>query len=98
MSTPSKLTLSNTPYYKLDFIIEIVHLMEQHRILTEHLGGLFPEGFNSGNIHNVLDIACGPGGWVLDMAWAYQEIQVVGIDNNPEMLRYAQAQAFSRGL
>jgi SAM-dependent methyltransferase len=46
----------------------------------------------------LLDIACGPGGWALEMALAYPSIQVTGIDISPGMIDYANAQAHASGL
>lgn len=77
---------------------EMARLMKQDRLLTEGMGGLFPERGDVSTMHDILDIACGPGGWVLDTAFAYPKTQVVGIDLNRTMVEYARAQAWSRGL
>src|SRR5207248_1297596 len=44
-------------------------------------------------IHRILDVACGPGGWPLEVGHAYQDIEVVGIDIDPGMISYATEQA-----
>ena len=50
-------------------------------------------------IHDVVDIACGPGGWVLDVAQAYPWMtRVVGVDISQSMINYAQLQAETSGL
>ncbi len=72
--------------------VEMVRLLAQHRFVTQLTGGLLPEPQNLANVHNILDIACGTGGWVLDMAKAHPEIQVVGVDTSTRMINYAHAQ------
>jgi ubiquinone/menaquinone biosynthesis C-methylase UbiE len=49
-------------------------------------------------MHNILDIACGPGGWVLDLAFEYPKTKVVGIDISSTMVEYARVQAWTQGL
>jgi ubiquinone/menaquinone biosynthesis C-methylase UbiE len=62
------------------------------------MGGLFPERLDLTRIHDILDIGCGPGGWVLDVAREYPEKQVVGIDISTLMVEYARYQAYIQGL
>src|SRR5713226_9162939 len=78
---------------------EMARLMNQDRLITDGMGGLFPERQdNLTGIHDILDIACGPGGWVLSTAHAYPEINVVGTDISRTMIQYAKAQARAQGL
>jgi len=49
-------------------------------------------------MHAIVDAACGPGGWVLDTAFAYPMTQVIGIDISRKMVEYARAQAWSQRL
>lgn len=77
---------------------EMARLMKQDRMLTNGMGGLFPERGDVSLMDDILDIACGPGGWVLDTAFTYPTTSVVGIDLNRKMVEYARAQAWSRGL
>jgi len=77
---------------------EMARLMKQDRLLTKGMGGLFPERDDISTMHSILDIACGPGGWVLDVAYTYPKIDVVGIDISRAMVEYARAQAWSQGL
>src|SRR5260370_14128683 len=71
---------------------EMVRLTKQHRIVTKQMGGLFPQEVDLAAIQRVLDLACGPGGWVLDVAFAYPKIEVVGVDISQAMTSYARAQ------
>jgi len=73
--------------------VEIVRLVLQDRFLTMGMGGLFPERRDLTGIHSLLDVACGPGGWALQVAQAYPQIEVTGIDLSIRMIMYARAQA-----
>jgi len=68
---------------------EMVRLTEQDHHITEGMGGLFPEQPDLSGINRILDVACGPGGWPLEVAYAYPDIQVVGIDVDEGMISYA---------
>jgi SAM-dependent methyltransferase len=69
---------------------EMARLINQDRMITRAMGDLFPP-IDLDDIRNVLDIGCGPGGWVRDVAFAYKRMAVLGIDINKEMIRYANA-------
>jgi ubiquinone/menaquinone biosynthesis C-methylase UbiE len=78
---------------------EMARLIDQDRLVTNGMGGLFPERSNDfSGIHRVLDGACGPGGWALDIAFQHPEIEVVGFDVSQEMIEYAHAHAQVQGL
>ncbi|MBX5458279.1 MAG: methyltransferase domain-containing protein [Thermogemmatispora sp.] len=78
---------------------ELARLMQQDRLLTEAMGGLLPEeGINLPEAGRVLDLACGPGGWALELAFRFPHAHVMGVDINPQVVEYARAQAWSRGL
>lgn len=78
--------------------LELSRLLMQDRLLTTAMGGVWPEQADVSTIQYVLDVACGPGGWVLDVAAAYPNKDVMGIDITPAMIRYAQAQARTHRL
>ena len=77
---------------------EMARLIDQDSILTQAQGGLFSEREDFSTIVDVLDIASGPGGWVLDVALTYPEIEVTGIDISKSMIEYARAYAKVREL
>ena len=88
-------------YYILgDTNAEMVHLIEQDRNFNTSMGGLLPEQTDSviSSIHDVLDVACGPGGWALELAQLYPHMQVTGIDISAGMIDYANALAQASGL
>ncbi len=79
---------------------EIARLINQDRLFSRITGELFSEQANQDftNIHYILDIGCGPGAWVLNVAHKYPHIEVIGIDSNEKVVKYAQANARSQGL
>lgn len=77
---------------------EKARLMQQGRLLTKKMGGLLPEQRDLTRFHRVLDVACGPGEWALDLAFAYPEIEVIGIDISQQMIEVAYEQARIQGI
>jgi cyclopropane fatty-acyl-phospholipid synthase-like methyltransferase len=77
---------------------EMARLLAQDRLITAGMGGLFSERFDLAGIHRILDVACGPGGWALQVATSYPEIEVVGVDVSRVMIDSAAAQARLQGL
>lgn len=78
---------------------EMARIIDQDRLVTHHMGGLFPERQNTlVGIRDMLDIACGPGGWIHDVAFSYPSINVTGIDISRTMVEYATAYAKVRKL
>jgi ubiquinone/menaquinone biosynthesis C-methylase UbiE len=94
MSTPTQ-----HPQHESSYVIdaesaaEMARLVSQDQLITRTMGGLLPELTDLSGIHRVLDVACGPGGWVLDMAFEHPDIQVVGIDIIQSMIEYARARS-----
>ncbi len=78
---------------------EMARLIDQDRLMTQGMGGPLPEQSNDfAGLHRILDIGCGPGGWLLDIAFEHPEMEVVGIDISRAMTNYAQARAKVQGL
>jgi ubiquinone/menaquinone biosynthesis C-methylase UbiE len=72
---------------------EMVRLLEQDMLLTQAVSGLLPPDIDPAAVHDVLDIGCGPGGWVLDVGKAFPHIHVTGIDSSELMIDYAANRA-----
>lgn len=90
----------NTYVFDPESPTEMARLMAQDRITTRAMGGSF-SGLTQEEIagfRTVLDLACGPGGWVLDTAFAYPNLEIAGVDISTTMVRYANASARSQGL
>jgi ubiquinone/menaquinone biosynthesis C-methylase UbiE len=77
---------------------EMARLMEQDHLFTKGMRGLFAECSDLSQIHRILDVACGPGGWALEVAFAYPEKEVVAFDISETMINYARTQALVQGL
>src|SRR5947209_11632447 len=77
---------------------EMARLLTQDRLITRGMGGLFSERSDLSGFHRILDVACGPGGWALEVAFTYPETEVVGLDVSRAMIDYARAQARIQGL
>ncbi len=88
----------NEYFIEAENATETARLMKQDYLTTQGMGGVFPERSDFSTIHDILDIACGPGGWVLDVAFEHPEINVIGIDISRTMVEYAQARAWTQGL
>jgi SAM-dependent methyltransferase len=76
---------------------ETARLIEQSKLFTRAMGGLFPDELDLSGTRRVLDLGCGPGQWADDVAFEYPEWQVVGVDINATMIGYAHAIARSQG-
>jgi ubiquinone/menaquinone biosynthesis C-methylase UbiE len=77
---------------------EMARLLLQARLISQNMGGLLPEGIDLEEVHDILDIACGPGGWVIDVSFAHPDIQVTGIDLSQRMTAYAGSLAWTQRL
>ncbi|WP_376797334.1 class I SAM-dependent methyltransferase [Thermogemmatispora sp.] len=92
-------TSDNTYPIDPEHVGELARLMQQDRLLTEAMGGLLPEeGISLPETGRVLDLACGPGGWALELAFHFPKAEILGVDISAQVIEYARAQAWSRGL
>ena len=94
------MSLSDVPHQKdetyfadTENAAEMARLVRQARTLTRLLGSVFPQEIDITSIYSVLDVACGPGAWVLDVAQAYPHMQITGIDVSDLMINYASSMA-----
>jgi ubiquinone/menaquinone biosynthesis C-methylase UbiE len=73
---------------------ELQRLIVQERIVNEAMGGVLAEQTDPTQFRRVLDIGCGPGGWVIETAQTYPQIEkLYGIDISPTMIQYARQRA-----
>ncbi len=91
-------TNENTYILDSESATEMGRLIYQDHLITNGMGGLFPERDDISGLHTILDIACGPGGWACDIAFGYPDKQVTGIDISSKMVEYARATAWSQRL
>ena len=76
---------------------EMARLINQERLLTQAMNGPLA-GLDPSTFQRLLDLGCGPGGWVLDVAFAYPGMEVAGVDISKTMIEYANARARSQQL
>jgi len=88
----------NTYVIETESATEMTRLMHQDSLCTSGMGELFPRQMNLKEVRQVLDLACGPGGWALEVARTYPTLHVTGIDISKKMINYAQAQAWVQGM
>jgi len=79
-------------------VAEMARLLGQDHYITKGMGGLLSERSDLSSIHRILDVACGPGGWALELASTHPEIEVVGGDISRAMISYANTQVRVQGL
>jgi ubiquinone/menaquinone biosynthesis C-methylase UbiE len=77
--------------------IELTQQLNLYRLTRARIG-IFPEGLDLSNVHDVLDLACGSGSWVHDVAYSHSHILVEGVDINQALIDHALAQARVQGL
>ncbi|GHP00603.1 hypothetical protein KSF_106500 [Reticulibacter mediterranei] len=76
---------------------ELGRLIDQDRVVTQAMGGPLVGIDDSTSLHNILDLGCGPGSWVLDVAFALAA-EVEGVDISRSMVDYANARARTQKL
>jgi ubiquinone/menaquinone biosynthesis C-methylase UbiE len=72
---------------------ELTRLMIHDRLMTAMMGGVLSEHADPTIFRSVLDVGCGPGGWVIEAARTYPEMSLIGIDISKRMVEYARAEA-----
>ncbi|HEV2656416.1 MAG TPA: methyltransferase domain-containing protein [Ktedonobacteraceae bacterium] len=77
---------------------ETARLMYQGRLLTSGTQGPLSEQTDLASIHDVLDVACGPGAWTLDVAHRWPHMQLTGVDISRTTIKYARTQAEVQNL
>jgi len=73
---------------------EMTRLTIQDRLVTTAMGGVLPEQPDPTNFPRMLDVGCGTGGWLIEVAKTYPTMtRLVGVDVNTRMIEYAREQA-----
>jgi len=90
-SSESSSEPSSTYFAEVENVAEMARLLKQACFTTKGLGGLFPRDLDVSVVQDVLDLACGPGEWVLAVAQAYPAMGVTGIDKSETMIQFARS-------
>lgn len=78
---------------------ELARLVIQDQMLTVGMGGVLPEQPDPTCLQRVLDIGCGTGGWLIEVAKTYPHISLlVGVDVSKQMIEFAREQAKAQGV
>ena len=78
---------------------ELTRLQVQDDLITILMGGALPEQSDPTLFHDVLDVGCGSGGWLIEAAQTYPSItRLVGVDVNDRVIERARAQAVTRNV
>jgi ubiquinone/menaquinone biosynthesis C-methylase UbiE len=73
---------------------EMERLEIQDKMVTAGMGGVLPELADPGVLRRVLDVGCGTGGWLIELARAYPMIErLVGADISSTIVAHARTQA-----
>lgn len=73
---------------------ELRRLQVQEHLITVALGGVLPEQSDPARFQHVLDVACGAGGWLIELAKTAPTIsQLIGVDISRRMIEAARAEA-----
>ena len=77
--------------------IEMIRLDTQNRLMTEAVGGVFPETLDLTMVSHILDLGCGLGGWMMDAAFTL-EAHCVGVDSRASLIAFAHMRAHSTSI
>ncbi len=77
---------------------ELHRLLVQDHMLTTSMGGILPEQPDPKLFRHIIDVGCGPGGWLIETAKTYPWMQLDGIDISPRIIAYAREQAEAERL
>ncbi|HEY0755779.1 MAG TPA: methyltransferase domain-containing protein [Ktedonobacteraceae bacterium] len=78
---------------------EMNRLLVQDQMLTANMGGVLAEQTDPASFRRVLDVGCGSGGWLLNVATAYPSISLlIGVDVSRKMVDFARGQSAAQQL
>ena len=73
---------------------ELVRLQIQDHLYTAGMGGVLPEQPDPTALKRVLDVGCGTGGWLIELAQTIPTCTLlIGVDASLPFVQYARAQA-----
>jgi ubiquinone/menaquinone biosynthesis C-methylase UbiE len=97
MSTPSQPRREHPSTYVVQDLSseeELARLRVQEEIATVGMGGVLTEQPDLASFQRVLDVGCGTGGWLIEIAKTYPTISLlIGVDVSGKVLEYARSRA-----
>jgi ubiquinone/menaquinone biosynthesis C-methylase UbiE len=77
-----------------DNLDELKRVQLQDQLVTTAMGGVLPEQPDPGRFQYILDVGCGTGGWLIELARTIPSAtRLVGVDVNRHLLNHARGQA-----
>jgi len=67
------------------------------QILNEQIGGVLPPSLDLSRVHRVLDVQCGSGEWIVELARLYPSMEIIGIDHRAYFIEHARNSMHSAG-
>jgi ubiquinone/menaquinone biosynthesis C-methylase UbiE len=86
------------PIINAEEVVEVVRKRLLCDLICPLVAALLPEGADLSGLHQVLEVACGQGLFVLDLAYAHPELEVAGIESAASLIADANAQACDQQL
>jgi ubiquinone/menaquinone biosynthesis C-methylase UbiE len=78
---------------------EMSRLEVQGKMLTKGMGGVLPELPDPTSLRHVLDVGCGTGDWLIELALTAPGIKrLVGVDVSLKIVEYARARAKAEAI
>ncbi len=77
--------------------VKLNALLHQH-LLQVQGGSLHPERIPVNTMESVLDLGCGTGEWIFDLARRYPKLRIYGIDSSEEALHQAKVRRNTSSL
>ena len=99
-SSSDQPTVESSYIFDPESASELARLSHQAQLVTREMGGALAniDPAAIAQWQQVIDIGCGPGDWVLDVAFEQPHIEVAGIDISRLMIDYANARARSQQI
>ncbi|HEY0755500.1 MAG TPA: class I SAM-dependent methyltransferase [Ktedonobacteraceae bacterium] len=73
---------------------ELSRLQTLDRMLTAGMGGILSEQPDLTRFHSILDVGCGTGGWLIELAKTLPDSKIlIGVDASLTLIEYARTQA-----
>jgi ubiquinone/menaquinone biosynthesis C-methylase UbiE len=78
---------------------ELARLQIIDQMITAGMGGVLPEQADLSRFQRVLDVGCGTGGWLIELArQSPQTARLVGVDASKRIVTYAREQASTQQM
>ena len=99
MNQPSYIPLSPLPGDTVDRGNKVnLNALLHHYLLQVQGGRLHPEHIPMNTMESILDLGCGTGEWIFDLARRYPKLRIYGIDSSEKALHHAKVRRNTSSL